>query len=552
MTVVEADLARMAAEKGRSASFCVPGQLPFSLQASRSSSDLHMDGTTRAHAYALAHLQQQHQEAVGGSQGSVGMSRQSPRTRLKTAQAARRSQSCRVQGSRPPRVRRRAAGGSPTLGYDLSTGSTSALSGGREGGETPTTASSAAAAAADGAEDSYNPFLKKVPSCGKLLTLTAEGTDTEFSIPEDSPHLMRSASARRPRPPTGHSPNHSPTPTRSTRLPQKGRSTVKKTVTATTSSGGGSTRRSGGTTSYLDVKPSSSAEGLDSEGYLLRNFTTTKGSIINRGDSFRRRRSRSNSIVPPDSAITPVSSLASPPTTPDHALTPEEAGSPEESFRVAIVGATGVGKTALIQQFMTSECINAYDCHVTGDENESSVSIVLNSIESELNFINITTPKEILDEAQRVEGPNGWVIVYSITDRSSFQRASEELTKLQGMGALRGKAIVIVANKCELVRSRAVPVDDGRDLACSYGAKFMEISVGMNHKCDDLLVGVLNQLRLKDEAALEQQEFKEKEKSPWTRNKSLMRASLKAKRVINRIMGKTDTKYKNCEDFNTA
>lgn len=29
--------------------------------------------------------------------------------------------------------------------------------------------------------------------------------------------------------------------------------------------------------------------------------------------------------------------------------------------RVAMVGAPGVGKTALISQFQTSECINAYD-----------------------------------------------------------------------------------------------------------------------------------------------------------------------------------------------
>lgn len=35
------------------------------------------------------------------------------------------------------------------------------------------------------------------------------------------------------------------------------------------------------------------------------------------------------------------------------------------------------------------------------------------------------------------------------------------------------------------------------------------------------------------------------------RNQSLMRASMKAKRVINRIMGKTEAKYKKCEDFDT-
>ena len=40
-----------------------------------------------------------------------------------------------------------------------------------------------------------------------------------------------------------------------------------------------------------------------------------------------------------------------------------------DSYRVAIVGCQGVGKTALIQQFSTSECINAFDCPIGGEYN---------------------------------------------------------------------------------------------------------------------------------------------------------------------------------------
>ncbi|KAK4300969.1 hypothetical protein Pmani_026874 [Petrolisthes manimaculis] len=114
--------------------------------------------------------------------------------------------------------------------------------------------------------------------------------------------------------------------------------------------------------------------------------------IINRGDSFRRRRSRSNSIQPPTDllatltgATTPIAAAApievvSPPHTPDHALntiTPQPVATPSSdeaeavfNFRMALVGATGVGKTALIHQFKTSECINAYDCNPSGASGE--------------------------------------------------------------------------------------------------------------------------------------------------------------------------------------
>lgn len=71
--------------------------------------------------------------------------------------------------------------------------------------------------------------------------------------------------------------------------------------------------------------------------------------IVNRGDSFRRRRSRSSSLIPP----------ASPIRAPDDGLSSHSG--PSDSYLVAMLGAPGVGKCALLSQFRTSECINAYE-----------------------------------------------------------------------------------------------------------------------------------------------------------------------------------------------
>lgn len=43
---------------------------------------------------------------------------------------------------------------------------------------------------------------------------------------------------------------------------------------------------------------------------------------------------------------------------------------------------------------------------------------------------------------------------------------------------------------------------DGKCLACTFGAKFIEVSVGINHNCDELLAGTLTQIRLKKEQNL--------------------------------------------------
>lgn len=40
---------------------------------------------------------------------------------------------------------------------------------------------------------------------------------------------------------------------------------------------------------------------------------------------------------------------------------------------------------------------------------------------------------------------------------------------------------------------------DGKCLACTFRAKFIEVSVGINHNVDELLAGILTQIRLKQE-----------------------------------------------------
>ena len=52
-----------------------------------------------------------------------------------------------------------------------------------------------------------------------------------------------------------------------------------------------------------------------------------------------------------------------------------------------------------------------------------------------------------------------------------------------------------VGNKADLERSRVLQTSDGCDLAIEFGAKFTETSPGMGHHIDELLVGIVMQMR---------------------------------------------------------
>ena len=58
---------------------------------------------------------------------------------------------------------------------------------------------------------------------------------------------------------------------------------------------------------------------------------------------------------------------------------------------------------------------------------------------------------------------------------------------------------VQVGNKTDLERSRVLSTSDGEDLAVEFGVKFTETSPGMGHHIDELLVGIVMQMRFVEE-----------------------------------------------------
>lgn len=55
--------------------------------------------------------------------------------------------------------------------------------------------------------------------------------------------------------------------------------------------------------------------------------------------------------------------------------------------------------------------------------------------------------------------PHACVVVYSVVDRGSFHTAEDILGYLWRMGYNQGKAIILVANKVDLERSRNISHD---------------------------------------------------------------------------------------------
>lgn len=87
-------------------------------------------------------------------------------------------------------------------------------------------------------------------------------------------------------------------------------------------------------------------------------------------------------------------------------------------------------------------------------------------------------------------------MVYSIVDRKSLKAAERVLQYLRDNDCLLTRGAILVGNKTDLERQREVPVQVGKKLAKEINCKFIETSSGLDHNVDELLVGIVAQVKL--------------------------------------------------------
>ncbi|XP_013775876.1 uncharacterized protein LOC106460690 [Limulus polyphemus] len=279
----------------------------------------------------------------------------------------------------------------------------------------------------------------------------------------------------------------------------------------------------------------------------LRNFCVTSKGVINRGDSFRSKSRITRNILPigsqpPHNNTTKSNSVADMLPVPKTQDVPPVIVTESVLHRVLIIGSPDVGKSSLTSQFSTSEYICAYDTSLA-EENENSVSIILNGQETELIFVEHSFSDNMPQVFSTTYNIDAFAVVYSVTNKRSFQQAKSLLQQIYKNPSNGYKAVVLVGNKTDLVRLREVTSNEGRTAATSCNCKFIETSAGINHHVDELLVGLLTQIRLK----IQQQ--KESISVEKARSRSSEISCGKVKSFIKRILHKSSAKSKSCDNL---
>ncbi|XP_053674913.1 ras-related and estrogen-regulated growth inhibitor isoform X2 [Anopheles nili] len=140
-------------------------------------------------------------------------------------------------------------------------------------------------------------------------------------------------------------------------------------------------------------------------------------------------------------------------------------------IKVAVIGAPCVGKSALTVRFLTKRYIGEYDHQA---ENRHKYEIMVDG-EAVLCEIWDTCPKVTVSSpsatSEAVQWADGLLLVYSITDRDSFNYIRKAKEELAG-----DTPVALVGNKVDMVHLRQVSTDEGEILAKDTECKFFEIS----------------------------------------------------------------------------
>lgn len=89
---------------------------------------------------------------------------------------------------------------------------------------------------------------------------------------------------------------------------------------------------------------------------------------------------------------------------------------------------------------------------------------------------------------------HGYVLVYSITSQKSFEVIKIIYEKLIDVMGKAYVPIVLVGNKTDLHQERAVTFDEGKRLAESWKATFLETSAKQNESVDDIFLQLLQHI----------------------------------------------------------
>jgi len=142
------------------------------------------------------------------------------------------------------------------------------------------------------------------------------------------------------------------------------------------------------------------------------------------------------------------------------------------------MGYRSVGKSSLTIQYVEGQFVDSYDPTI---ENTFTKNVKVRGQEYYLKLVDTAGQDEYsIFPLQYTMDIHGYCLVYSINNAKSFEVVRVLYEKLIDLTGNTNVPILLVGNKNDLHQERVVAVEDGKRLAASMKAQFVEVSAKQN------------------------------------------------------------------------
>jgi len=162
-------------------------------------------------------------------------------------------------------------------------------------------------------------------------------------------------------------------------------------------------------------------------------------------------------------------------------------------YKLVVVGGGGVGKSALTIQLIQNHFVDEYDPTI---EDSYRKQVIIDDETCLLDILDTAGQEEysaMRDQYMRTG--EGFLLVYSITSRNSFEEVSAFRDQIIRCKDLERVPIALVGNKCDLESERQVSQAEGKELAKSFSCPCLETSAKTRVNVEEAFYDLVREIR---------------------------------------------------------
>uniref|UniRef100_A0A671MHA2 small monomeric GTPase n=2 Tax=Sinocyclocheilus TaxID=75365 RepID=A0A671MHA2_9TELE len=161
-------------------------------------------------------------------------------------------------------------------------------------------------------------------------------------------------------------------------------------------------------------------------------------------------------------------------------------------YKLVVVGAGGVGKSALTIQLIQNHFVDEYDPTI---EDSYRKQVVIDGETCLLDILDTAGQEEysaMRDQYMRTG--EGFLCVFAINNTKSFEDIHQYREQIKRVKDSDDVPMVLVGNKCDLP-ARTVDTRQAQELACSYGIPYIETSAKTRQGVEDAFYTLVREIR---------------------------------------------------------